>query len=50
MKDLISYLVKNITGNEDFEVDEKNEDSLIVFTIRAKPEYMGLIIGKEGKK
>ena len=49
MKDLISYLVKNITGNEDFEVDEKNEDSLIVFTIRAKPEYMGLIIGKEGK-
>lgn len=49
MKDLIEFLVKNITGSEDFEVEEKSEDGLATYIIRAKAEYMGLIIGKAGK-
>jgi predicted RNA-binding protein YlqC (UPF0109 family) len=49
MKELVEFLTKNITGTNDFEVEEKNEDGLVTFIIKAKPEYMGLIIGKGGK-
>jgi len=49
MKDLISFLVNGIIGSDDFEIIEESEDTFSVFTIKAKPEYMGLIIGKGGK-
>ena len=49
MKDLITFLVKNITGSEDFEVEEREENSFTSFTIRAKGEYIGMVIGKGGK-
>ena len=49
MKDLISFLIKNITGVEDIDIEEQSEDSRINYLIHAKPEQIGLIIGKEGK-
>lgn len=49
MKDLIKFLVKNITGNEDFEIEEKEDEKGTLFVIHSKPESAGLIIGKGGK-
>jgi len=49
MKDLVEYLTKNITGSPDFEVEEKSENGLVTFVIKAKAEFIGLIIGKGGK-
>jgi len=49
MNALIKYLIENITGNSEFEIEEKEENSLVTYIIQAKPEFMGLIIGKAGK-
>jgi len=49
MKDLLNFLVKNITGVEDFEISEINEDSFTTFIIKTKPGTAGLIIGKGGR-
>lgn len=49
MIDLIKYLVSKITGSEDFEVDEAEDNGRTQITIHAKPDIIGLIIGKEGK-
>lgn len=49
MKDLLKFLVEKITGSEDFEVTEKDEDGRTLLTIEAKPDIIGLIIGKAGK-
>jgi predicted RNA-binding protein YlqC (UPF0109 family) len=49
MKDLIKFLIQNITGNTDFEVEEKEDERGSLFVINAKPEIIGLIIGKGGK-
>jgi len=49
MKELLIFLIQNITGSEDFKVREAGEDSSITFEVKAKPEIIGLIIGKEGR-
>lgn len=49
MLDLIKFLITKITGSEDFEVEEGNDERGILFTVRANPEIIGFIIGKEGK-
>jgi predicted RNA-binding protein YlqC (UPF0109 family) len=49
MKNLLEFLVKNITGSDDFEVSENEQDSRIELTIVANKEIVGLIIGREGK-
>ncbi len=49
MKDLIKFLVQNITGTEEFEIEEKEEERGQLFVIHTKPEVIGLIIGKGGK-
>lgn len=49
MKDLISFLIKNITGSEDFTIEESQDERGDLFTVKAKPEIIGLIIGKAGK-
>lgn len=49
MKDLLSYIIKNITGTESFEVSEQDQDGRISLTVVADPTIVGLIIGKEGK-
>ncbi|MBI3443681.1 KH domain-containing protein [Candidatus Woesebacteria bacterium] len=49
MKKLLEYIIKNIVGREDFEVEEKEEEGLMSLNVVANPEYVGLIIGKQGK-
>lgn len=49
MKDLTSFLITNITGSNKFSVDEEVDGDKILVNVKADPEIMGLIIGKEGK-
>ena len=49
MKELISFLVKNIIGSEDFELEEVSDGGVTNFIIHTKAEFMGLVIGKGGK-
>jgi predicted RNA-binding protein YlqC (UPF0109 family) len=49
MKELLEFIVKNLTGNEKFSVEENEQDGRIDYLVLAPKEFMGLIIGKEGK-
>jgi predicted RNA-binding protein YlqC (UPF0109 family) len=49
MKDLATFLIKNITGSDDFSLEEEREADRVTILIKANPEIIGLIIGKEGK-
>lgn len=48
MIDLIKFLIKNITGSSDFKVEETEDEKGSLYTVHAKPEIIGLIIGKGG--
>jgi len=48
MKKLLEFLVKNITGSDEFTVNEQTNDNFINYSIKTKPENMGLLIGKGG--
>ena len=48
MKDLLSYILKGITGS-DIAVEEKEEDDMTIYTVFAPVEHIGKIIGKGGK-
>lgn len=56
MKNLLEFIVKNIlgahstsSGQAKFEVDEKDEGSIVTLTVKTKDEDGGLIVGKQGK-
>lgn len=49
MKDLLSYLLTEITGSSDIEVLESQEENRVNLMVRAPQDIVGLIIGKEGK-
>jgi len=49
MKDLLSYILKEITKNDSLEVKEEIENNFSRLTILAPKELMGIIIGKEGR-
>ncbi len=49
MQDLLKFLITKITGSTDFEIQESQDERGDLFTIKAKPEIIGLIIGKAGK-
>lgn len=49
MKDLVKFLIQKITGSEDFEIEESQDERGELLTVKAKPEIIGLIIGKQGK-
>jgi hypothetical protein len=50
MKDLLVYILKSITGSDNFDVSEVSpEENVVSFEVVADPDIIGLIIGKEGK-
>ena len=49
MEDLLTYIAKSITGSEDIEIVEAEEEGAKVYIIKAPQEFVGLLIGKEGK-
>ena len=48
MKDLLTYIIKNITGSEDFSVDESEDGERVTLEVKASSEIVGMIIGKGG--
>lgn len=49
MNDLLTYITKHITGVEEPEIVESEEEGQKVLTIKVPQEFVGLLIGKEGK-
>ena len=49
MRDLLEYLVREISGRKDLEVAEQAEGEVVNLTVHADPSVIGLIIGKQGK-
>jgi len=50
MKKTLEFILKSLVENPDkIEIDEKEEDGVITYTISAAEEDMGKIIGKGGK-
>jgi predicted RNA-binding protein YlqC (UPF0109 family) len=49
MNELISYLVKNITGTQDFTITEEEMENGINYTVLLPQEFIGLVIGKGGQ-
>lgn len=49
MKDLLTFILKEITKKDDFEIKEEVDGDFIRFTVLAPKEIMGIIIGREGR-
>lgn len=52
MNSLLEFLINKITGakaGSDFSVSQKEENGRTTLEVTAKPDIIGLIIGKEGK-
>lgn len=49
MKDLLSFLLKNILGKDDFEVVETGSENKVDYTLKIPKDEMGMVIGKSGK-
>ena len=50
MKDLVTYLVSNLVENQDaVRVDELAGEAARVYEVRVAPEYLGKLIGKQGR-
>lgn len=52
MIQLLEFLIQKITGakpGDDFEVTQTEEDGRVVMDVKANPDIVGLIIGREGK-
>ncbi len=48
MNELLEFIVKEITGSKEIDIEESSEDNRTRLTILAKPENIGIIIGKGG--
>ncbi|MCL4354631.1 KH domain-containing protein [Patescibacteria group bacterium] len=50
MKKTLDFILKSLVDNPDkIEIDEKEENGVITYTISAAEEDMGKVIGKGGK-
>ncbi len=49
MQDLLEFLVKGITGSNDFTIEENQEGDRSDFSIHISPSVFGIVIGKGGK-
>lgn len=49
MSKLLDFILKEIAGKDKFEIKETKDQDLVQLEILAKPEVLGLIIGKGGK-
>jgi predicted RNA-binding protein YlqC (UPF0109 family) len=49
MRDLLDFLIKGITGNKDFEIEESQDADRSNFEVKIDPSFFGLIIGKGGR-
>lgn len=49
MKELLEYILKEITKNDSIEINEETDNNFSRLTIIAPKEIMGILIGKEGR-
>lgn len=49
MKELLEYILKEITNSDSTQVTEEVDENFSRLTIFAPKELMGIIIGKEGR-
>ena len=49
MKDLLTFILKGITGKKDLDIVEETEGDRTHFLIKAPEDSVGIIIGKEVK-
>lgn len=49
MKKLLKFLVKEITGAKSINITEESRDGISVYTITVPQEFVGQLIGKEGR-
>ncbi len=50
MKKLLEFLIENVTGSKDFNVEEiQEEDGVVKFEVKIDSQVIGLVIGKGGK-
>ena len=49
MKKLLEFIIQNITGSNDFSIEEETNEDHVTLNVSANPSIIGLIIGKEGK-
>ena len=48
MKDLLKYIISGITKSDEFKIEESTDGDRIIFEVKAKPDIIGIIIGKKG--
>lgn len=48
MKELLNFILEEITEKDSFSIEETDEGNTVRLKIIAKPENLGLIIGKNG--
>ncbi|MGB6881850.1 MAG: KH domain-containing protein [Microgenomates group bacterium] len=49
MRQLLEFLVKGITGSNDFAIEENQDEDRSDFSIQVDPGIFGMVIGKNGK-
>lgn len=49
MNDLLNFMLKALLGEEEFSLAESETEGRIVYSIKTKPENVGLVIGKGGR-
>lgn len=49
MKDLLTHILEGISGGKKFKIEEQTEGDSTHYLIKAPEDWVGLIIGKEGK-
>lgn len=49
MENLLSFIVKNLTGTDNFKIERVDNDGFTLFTLLIPADLVGLVIGKEGK-
>jgi uncharacterized protein len=49
MKELLEYLINQISGSSKCELVESEDQNRVSFEVKAPPDVIGIIIGKEGR-
>ena len=49
MEELLTFIVAQITGNPPQSIDQSENEEMTTYTITVPKEYMGILIGKEGR-
>lgn len=49
MKDLLDYIISSLLEKKSYDIEENIDGDNTRFNLKIDPEYIGLIIGKEGR-